>query len=44
MDGNYNANNIYFDQDFIVTENIGAIEVNENDGNVVLSTKDKNLQ
>lgn len=44
MDGNYNANNIYFDQDFIVTENIGAIEVNENDGNVVLSTKNKNLQ
>ena len=27
MDGNYNANNVYFDSDFIFTENIGTVEI-----------------
>ena len=42
MDGNYNADNIYFDQDFLVTEDIGAIKLG--DGySTTLNATGKNL-
>ena len=28
LDGNYNANNVYFDNDFIITQDIGTFKVN----------------
>jgi hypothetical protein len=29
MDGNYNAENVYFSKDFVFTESIGTINVGE---------------
>lgn len=43
MDGNYNAENIYFDKDFIVTEAIGTIQKLEN-GQAKLAANGKNLK
>lgn len=43
MDGNYNAENIYFDKDFIVTEAIGTIKDLPN-GQATLEANGKNLK
>ena len=43
MDGNYNAENIYFDKDFIVTEAIGTIQSLTN-GQATLAANGKNLK
>ena len=43
MDGNYNAENIYFNNDFVFTENIGTITIPES-GNIVVSANGKNLK
>lgn len=43
MDGNYNAENIYFDKDFIVTEAIGTIKDLPN-GQATLAANGKNLK
>lgn len=44
LDGNYNANNIYFDKDFIFTEDIGTVSIPEGQGNIVVDAKGKNLK
>jgi hypothetical protein len=41
MDGNYNANNVYFDNDIMVTTEIGYITLNN--GNGIIPSKGKNL-
>ena len=43
MDGNYNAENIYFDKDFTVTEKIGTIQELTN-GQAKLAANGKNLK
>lgn len=43
MDGNYNAENIYFDKDFTVTEKIGTIQ-NLTNGQATLAANGKNLK
>ena len=43
MDGNYNAENIYFDKDFVVTEAIGTIKDLPN-GQATLAANGKNLK
>lgn len=43
MDGNYNAENIYFDEDFIFTENIGTIKI-PSSGNIKVDAVGKNLK
>lgn len=43
LDGNYKADNIYFNNDFIFTENVGTITIPES-GNITVSAKGKNLQ
>lgn len=43
MDGNYNAENIYFDEDFIFTEDVGTIKIPK-EGNVTVSAAGKNLK
>ena len=43
MDGNYNANNVYFDEDLIVTTKIGTIQTLTN-GQATLSAKGKTLK
>lgn len=42
MDGNYNANNIYFNEDFIATANIGTIKI-EGESSTVVKAEGKNL-
>lgn len=42
MDGNYNAENVYFDDDILVTTKIGTIQ-NLTNGQATLSAKGKNL-
>ena len=42
MDGNYNAENVYFDDDILVTTKIGTIQTLTN-GQATLSAKGKNL-
>ena len=42
MDGNYNAENVYFDDDILVTTKIGTIQALTN-GQATLSAKGKNL-
>lgn len=44
MNGNYDANNIYFDNDFIITENIGTIQIPKDEGFVRVSANGKNLK
>jgi len=41
MDGNYNANNVYFDEDMMVTTNIGYITTSNGSGTI--PSKGKNL-
>lgn len=42
MDGNYNANNVYFDEDFTFTKSIGTVTVSS--GNKKVDAKGKNLK
>ena len=42
FDGNYNANNVYFDKDFIFTKAIGTISI-PSSGNTTVSAAGKNL-
>lgn len=42
MDGNYNADNVYFNNDLIATENIGVIKVDES-GSTTIAAEGKNL-
>lgn len=44
LDGNYNAQNIFFDENFIVTEGIGTIKIPEDKSNVTIEAKGKNLE
>ena len=44
MSGNYNAENIYFTEDFICTENIGAIEIPQGENSVTIAAEGKNLK
>lgn len=44
MDGNYSAETIYFNNDFIFTKDLGAIEVPEDTGNITVEAKGKNLK
>lgn len=43
MDGNYSAENIYFDENFIFTKEIGAIEIPES-GSLEVESQGKNLK
>lgn len=43
MDGNYRADNVYFDEDFIFTKAIGTVSIPAS-GNVTVSAAGKNLQ
>ena len=43
MDGNYNAENVYFDEDFIFTEALGTVIIPES-GNVIVPAAGKNLK
>jgi hypothetical protein len=43
MSGNYNAENIYFDEDFIFTEDVGTIKIPE-EGNITVAAAGKNLK
>lgn len=43
MNGNYDANNIYFNEDFIFTENIGTVTVPEI-GNLTVEAQGKSLK
>ena len=42
MDGNYNANNVYFDEDFTFTKSVGTVTVSS--GNKKVDAKGKNLK
>ena len=44
MDGNYNAENVYFSEDFTVTSNIGAFLLPEGQSNTKLEATGKNLK
>ena len=44
MDGNYNAENVYFSDDFTVTNNIGAFVLPEGESNTKLQAAGKNLK
>lgn len=43
MDGNYNAENVYFDEDILVTTKVGTIQTLTN-GQATLSAKGKNVK
>ena len=43
FDGNYNANNVYFNQDFIFTKPLGVVEIPAS-GSTSVEAKGKNLQ
>lgn len=44
MDGNYNASNVYFDEDITYTANIGAIELEDGKSSGTFSAKGKSLE
>lgn len=44
MDGNYNAENVFFSDDFTVTANIGAVEIPEGENNTTVKAAGKNLK
>ena len=44
LDGNYNAENVYFADDFTVTSNIGAIEIPEGESNTTVRAAGKSLK
>ena len=43
MDGNYNAENVYFKDDFIFTEPVGTVEIPES-GNIKVAAAGKNVK
>lgn len=43
MDGNYRADNVYFDEDFVFTKAIGTVSIPDS-GNVTVPAAGKNLQ
>lgn len=43
MDGNYNANNVYFDEDFIFTKNIGTVVIPAT-GNTIVPAAGKSVK
>lgn len=43
MDGNYRADNVYFDEDFIFTKEIGTVKIDAS-GNTTVPAAGKNLQ
>lgn len=43
MDGNYNAENVYFDQDLIFTKDVGYVTV-DSTGSVTVETEGKNVK
>lgn len=43
MDGNYDANNVYFSEDFIFTENIGTVEIPDS-GSATVEAKGLNVK
>lgn len=43
MDGNYNADNVYFDADFVFTKNVGVVEVGSS-GSTTVAAKGKNVK
>lgn len=44
MDGNYSADNVYFNEDFVVTSDIGAFLLPEGESNTKLNAAGKNLK
>lgn len=44
LDGNYNAENVFFSEDFTVTSNIGAIEIPEGENNTTVKAAGKSLK
>jgi hypothetical protein len=44
MDGNYNAENVYFNEDLLATANIGVVKVNSTTGSATIAAKGKNLE
>lgn len=44
MDGNYNAENVYFDEDLTVTANIGAVIIPEGQSNTTIKSTGKNIK
>ena len=44
LDGNYNAENVFFSEDFTVTSNIGAIEIPEGESNTTVTAAGKSLK
>lgn len=43
MDGNYNADNVYFDEDFVFTKNIGTVTI-PSSGNKTVNAKGKSIK
>lgn len=43
MDGNYNAENVYFDDNFTFTYNVGSVEV-DSSGSALVESKGKNVK
>jgi hypothetical protein len=43
MDGNYNADNVYFDDDFIFTESVGTVVIPES-GSTKVAAAGKNIK
>lgn len=44
MDGNYSAETVYFNTDFVFTENLGTVKIPEGRGSVVVSAAGKNAK
>ena len=44
LDGNYSAENVFFDEDFTITSNIGVIEIPEGENNVRIEAAGKNIK
>lgn len=44
LDGNYSAENVYFDEDLLVTANVGVVKIDEETGSTTLAAKGKNLE
>ena len=44
MDGNYNAENVYFNSDFTFTKSVGVITVSSSEGSKTVEAKGKNIE
>lgn len=44
LDGNYDAENVYFSDDFTVTSNIGAVTIPEGENNTTVKAAGKNIK